>query len=408
MGATGRPAAGAVAKPDTPSYDALPVPQHDGGAVQLVGRRDECNMLEQLLSATAGGHGASLVFRGDPGVGKSAFWSSPSTLPSASGRPALRRGSRSRTAVRCAPPALLARPRAGPRAARPTTGRPRLALGLRSGPAPGRFLVGLAVLSLLSTTAERQPLVCVVDDAQWLDSESAHALAFVAGRLLADRLALVFATRDPLPELAGLPELEVDGLCDDDARALLSPTVDASRTRGLDRIVAEAAGNPLALLELPEGRTRAQLSAGVTPIATGTVTRRIEEVFQRRAADLPPDSRRLLVLVAADQLGDARKIWQAAERLDIPGDAAEPAEEAGLLAVGPDLRFRHPLVRSAIYRAASPLDRRDAHRALAEMTNRETDPDRRAWHLAAAAIGPNVAVADELERSAGRAKERVE
>ena len=263
------------------------------------------------------------------------------------------------------------------------------------------------MLSLLSATAERQPLVCVVDDAHWLDSESAHTLGFVARRLLADRVALLFATRDPLPELAGLPELEVDCLCEDDARTLLSPTIDASLDpQVVDRIVAEAAGNPLALLELPKGRTWAELAAGVTPMATGPVTRRVEETFQRRAADLPPDSRRLLVLVSADQLGDARKIWKAAERLDIPRNAAQPAEEAGLLAVGTDLRFRHPLVRSAIYRTASPQDRRDAHRALAEVTDPETDPDRRAWHLAAAAIGPNIAVADELERSAGRAKER--
>ena len=171
--------------------------------------------------------------------------------------------------------------------------------------------------------------------------------------------------------------------------------------------MAEAAGNPLALLELPKGRTWIELAAGVTPMATGPVTGRVEEVFgDRRAADLPPDSRRLLILVSADQLGDTRKIWRAAEWLNIPRGAAEPAEEAGLLSVGPDLHFSHPLVRSAIYRAASPMGRRDAHRALAEVTNHETDPDRRAWQLAAAAIGPDRAVSDELERSAGRAKKR--
>ena len=376
--------------------------------MQLVGRRVECNMLEQLLSATYGGHGASLVLRGDPGVGKSALLEF--AVVSAPGFRVLRtcgvevEVELPFAAVHqlCSPVLDLADELPAPQQA--ALG---IAFGLRSGPAPGRFLVGLAVLSLLSATAERQPLVCVVDDAQWLDSESAHSLGFLARRLLADRFALLFATRDPLPELAGLPELEVDGLSDDDARALLSRTVDASLDpRVLDHLVAEAAGNPLALLELPNRCTRAELAVGVTPMATGPVTRRIEEVFQRRAADLPPDSRRLLVLVSADQLGDARQIWQAAERLNIPRDSAEPAEEAGLLAVGPDLRFRHPLVRSAVYRAASPLDRRDAHRALAEVTNRETDPDRRAWHLSAAAIGPDVAVADELERSAGRAKER--
>ncbi len=376
--------------------------------MQLVGRRVECSMLEQLLSATHGGHGGSLVLRGDPGVGKTALLEF--AVDSALGFRVARTGGVEAEVELpfaalhqlCSPVLELATDLPAPQQA-----ALEIAFGLRIGPAPGRFLVGLAVLSLLSATAERQPLVCVVDDAQWLDSESAHTLGFVARRLLADRVALLFATRDPLRELAGLPELEVDGLCDDDARALLSPTVDASLDpRVVDRIVAEAAGNPLALLELPKARTWAELAAGVTPMATGPVTRRIEEVFQRRAADLPPDSRRLLVLVSADQLGDARKIWRAAERLDIPRDAAEPTEEAGLLAVGTDLCFRHPLVRSAIYRAASPLDRRDAHRALAEVTNRETDPDRRAWHMAAAAIGPDVAVADELERSAGRAKER--
>ena len=376
--------------------------------MQLVGRRVECSMLEQLLSATYGGHGDSLVLRGDPGVGKSALLEF--AIDSAVGFRVARTGGVEAEVELpfaalhqlCSPVLELAAELPGPQEA--ALG---IAFGLRSGPAPGRFLVGLAVLSLLSATAERQPLVCVVDDAQWLDSESAHSLGFVARRLLADRVALLFATRDPLPELAGLPELEVDCLCEADARTLLPPIVDASLDpQVVDRIVAEAAGNPLALLELPKGRSWAELAAGATPMATGPVTRRIEEVFQRRAAALPPDSQRLLVLVSADQLGDVRKIWQAAERLDIPRNAAQTAEEAGLLAVGPDLRFRHPLVRSAIYSAASPLDRRDAHRALAEVTDRETDPDRRAWHLAAASIGPNIAVADELERSAGRARER--
>ncbi len=374
----------------------------------LVGRRVECSVLGQLLSAVHEGHGASLVLRGDPGVGKSALLEF--AVDSALGfRMARTGGVEAEVELPFAALHQLCLPVLELAAQLPDPQQAALgiAFGLRRGPAPERFLVGLAVLSLLSATAERQPLVCLVDDAQWLDSESAHTLGFVARRLLADRVALLFATRDPLPELAGLPELEVGGLCDDDARALLSPTVDISLdSRVLDRIVAEAAGNPLALLELPKGRTWAELAAGVNPIATGPVTGRIERVFQRRAADLPPDSRRLLVLVSADQLGDARKIWWAAERLNLPRDAAGPAEEAGLLAVGPDLRFRHPLVRSAIYRAASPLDRRGAHRALAEVTNRETDPDRRAWHLAAAAIGPDVTVADELERSAGRAKER--
>ena len=374
----------------------------------LVGRRVECSVLRQLLSAAHGGHGASLVFRGDPGVGKSALLEF--AVDSALGFRVVRTGGvEAEVELPFAALHQLCLPALELAAELPAPQQDALgiAFGLRSGPAPERFLVGLAVLSLLSATAERQPLICVIDDAQWLDSESAQTLGFVARRLLADRVALLFATRDPLPELAGLPEFEVDGLCDDDARALLSPTVEVPLDpRVVDRIVAEAAGNPLAILELPKGRGLAELAAGMTPMATGSVTGRIEEVFQRRAADLPPDSRRLLVLVSADQLGDANKIWRAAERLDIPLNAAGPAEEVGLLAVEPNLRFRHPLVRSAIYRAASTLDRRDAHRALAEVTNREKDPDRRAWHLAAAAIGPDVTVADELERSAGRAKER--
>ena len=373
----------------------------------LVGRDVECDQLERMLSATHGGHGAGLVLRGDPGVGKSALLEFAASaldfrVVRAGGVEAEVELPFAGLHQLCSLLLELAAELPAPQQA--ALG---IAFGLRSGPAPERFLVGLAVLSLLSATAERQPLLCLVDDAQWLDSETTHTLAFVARRLQADRVALLFATRDPLPDLAGLPELEVDGLCDDDARALLSSTVDAPfDPRVVDRIVAEAAGNPLALLELPKGRTWIELAAGVTPMATGPVTGRVEEVFQRRAADLPPDSRRLLILVSADQLGDTRKIWRAAEWLNIPRGAAEPAEEAGLLSVGPDLRFSHPLVRSAIYRAASPMGRRDAHRALAEVTNHETDPDRRAWHLAAAAIGPDRAVSDELERSAGRAKKR--
>jgi DNA-binding CsgD family transcriptional regulator/tetratricopeptide (TPR) repeat protein len=283
----------------------------------------------------------------------------------------------------------------------------RTAFGVAAGPPPDRFLVGLAVLSLLSGAAGERPLIGLVDDAQWLDRASAQALGFAARRLAADPVGLVFATRDPGPELTGLPELEVGGLGDDDARALLAAALAGPLdARVADLIIAETRGNPLALLELPRGLTPAELAGGFGLPGAVPLAGRIEDSFARQLDALPAETRRLLQLAAADPSGDQSLVWRAAERLGIPVQAAAPATEAGLVEFGGRVRFRHPLARSAAYRSASFSDWQQMHAALAEVTDPAADPDRRAWHRAQAAAGPDEEVAAELERSAGRAQAR--
>src|SRR5690348_16574393 len=285
----------------------------------------------------------------------------------------------------------------------------RVAFGMQRGDAPERFLLALAVLSLLAEVAEASPLVCLVDGAQWLDRASAQALAFVARRLLAERVAIVFSVRDPasIDELAGLPELVVEGIPDEEARQLLAAEIPGRLDERIrDRIVAEARGNPLALLELPHAFTPAEMAGGFGLPDSAPLSGRIEQSFLRRVESLPPESQRLLLAAAAEPVGDVTVLWRAAEQLGIGADAAPPAEAAGLIEIGGRVRFRHPLVRSAIYHAASSDDRREAHRALAEATDPDADPDRRAWHRSYAAAGLDEAIAGELERSAGRAQAR--
>jgi hypothetical protein len=261
-----------------------------------------------------------------------------------------------------------------------------VAFGLRAGNAPDRFLVGLAVLSLLAEVAHEQPLVCVVDDAQWLDRASAQALVFVARRLLAESVALLLATRAPGEELTGFPELVVEGLRNGDARALLGSVLRVPLDeRVRERLVAETRGNPLALLELPRGLTPAQLAGGFGLLDGPGLSGRIEDSFQRRFAGLPADTQRLLLVAAAEPVGDPVLVWRAAGRLGIGVQAA--AETDGLLTIGTRVTFRHPLVRSSVYRAASPEERQAVHRALADATDPQVDPDRRAWHLAQATPG---------------------
>jgi RNA polymerase sigma factor (sigma-70 family) len=282
-----------------------------------------------------------------------------------------------------------------------------IVFGLTAGEAPDRFLVGLAALSLFSEVAEQRPLLCVVDDAQWLDQASALTLAFVARRLLAEPVAIVFAAREPGEELLHVSELEVHGLRPGDARALLSAAVQFKLDeRVRDRIIAETRGNPLALLELPQGLTATELAGGFGLLGAQALTGRIEKSFVRRLEAFSDDARRLVLVAAAEPVGDPLLLWRAAERLGIASAAAEAAEENGLLTIDERVGFRHPLVRSAVYRSAAVEDRRAVHLALAEATDREADPDRRAWHLAAAAAGPDEQVALELERSAGRAQAR--
>jgi DNA-binding CsgD family transcriptional regulator len=383
----------------------------DSGPVSsLRGRHSEREALDRLLAGVSAGGSQVLVVRGESGVGKTALLGY--LLGRASGcRIARAAGVESEEELAfaglhqlCAP--FLDRLERLPGPQRDALGT---AFGLSTGEPPDRFLVGLAVLSLLADVAEEGPLLCLVDDAQWLDRVSAQTLAFVARRLLAESVAVVFAVREPTDhhELSGLDELVLDGLNNRDAHALLDSVISGPvDERVRERVVAETRGNPLALLELPRGLTAAELAFGFGTPDAMPLASRIEEGFLRRLEPLPVQTRRLLLAAAVEPIGDATLLWRAAEHLGIDGDAAAPAGESGLLEIGAQVRFRHPLVRSAAYRAASPTDRQEVHRALAEVTDPDLDPDRRAWHRAHAATGPDETVADELEHSAGRAQER--
>ncbi len=380
----------------------------EGPAEVLYDRRSEREALDRLLEAVRGGQSRVLVVRGEPGVGKTALLES--VIGSASGFRVVRAvGVESEMELAfaalqqlCAP--LLDRLDRLPAPQRDALG---VAFGLQAGDAPDRFLVGLAVLSLLAEVAGERPLVCVVDDAQWLDRASAQALVFVARRLLAESVALLLVTREPSEALAGFQELVVEGLRDGDAGALLSSVLRVPLDeRVRERLLAETRGNPLALLELPRGLTPAELAGGFGLPDAPALSGRIEQSFQRRLEALPPETQRLLLVAAAEPVGDPVLVWRAASRLGIGVQAAEPAVSDRLLEIGTRVSFRHPLVRSAAYRAASPHERREVHRALAEATDPEVDPDRRAWHRAQAATGPDEDVASELERSAGRAQAR--
>ena len=283
----------------------------------------------------------------------------------------------------------------------------RTAFGLAAGPPPDRFLVGLAVLSLLSEVAGERPLICLIDDEQWMDRASAQALGFMARRLAADPVGLVFAAREPGAELAGLPELDVEGLREEDARALLDSALAGPLDAQVrDLIIAETRGNPLALLELLRGLTPAELAGGFGLPGAVPLTGRIEDSFRRQLDALPDQTRRLLQLAAADPSGDRSLVWRAAGQLGIPASAGASAAEAGLAEFGFRVRFRHPLARSAAYRSASSADRQQMHAALAEATDPAADPDRRAWHRAQAAPEPDEEVATELEHCAGQAQAR--
>src|SRR6266849_1137765 len=376
----------------------------------LRGRTGECARLDELLAAARRGESDALVLRGEAGMGKTAL------LDYAAGQ-----GERC-TVVRavgvesemelpfaslhqlCLP--LLE----GLAQLPPSQGDAlRTAFGLGSSVRPDVFLVGLAVLTLLSDTAEAQPVICLVDDAQWLDRCSAQVLSFVARRLQAESVVVLFAERDQdqPTELAGLPELVLQRLSDADARELLaSSTPGRFDERVRQRIIDEARGNPLALLELPRGVSSASLAGGFAVADSLPLVSRVEASFRRRVDQLPEETQRLLLLGAAEPTGDPMLLRQAAAVLGLPIEATAPAEADDLIAVGARVTFSHPLLRSAIYRAASADRRRTAHRALAESIDPERDPDRRAWHRAHAALAPDDDVALELELSADRARAR--
>ncbi|HEX8857465.1 MAG TPA: AAA family ATPase [Thermoleophilaceae bacterium] len=374
----------------------------------LLGRQRECETLHGVLDAVRGGESRSLLLRGEPGVGKTALLEY--AIESAPDfRIARAVGVESEMELAFAALHQLCAPMLGRLDALPVPQRHalRVAFGLTVGDAPDRFFVGLAALSLLSAAAEEQPLLCVVDDAQWLDRASAEALAFVARRLLAESVAVVFATRTTSEDWRGVSDLVVEGLRDGDARELLGSVLRGPvDERVRERIVAETRGNPLALLELPRGLTPAELAGGFGLPDALPLSGRIEESFRRRLEELSAESRLLLIVAAAEPLGEPVLVWRAAARLGIAADAAAPASAAGVLETGARARFRHPLARSAVYKAASPGERQRAHRALAEATDPEVDPERRAWHRAHATTRPDEDVAAELERSAGRAQAR--
>jgi DNA-binding CsgD family transcriptional regulator len=379
-----------------------------GPSKALLGRRDELETLDRLLEAARGGRSGVLVVRGEPGIGKTALLDH--SIESAAGFVITRTGGVEwEMELPFAGLQQLCAPMQDQLERLPTPQRDALAVafGLTAGDAPDRYLIGLAVLSLVSAAAESQPLLCVVDDAQWLDRASAQVLAFVARRLLAEPVALVFGAREPGKELRGLPELHVQGLSDRDARALLGSVLRGPLDELVrDRFVAETRGNPLALLELPRGLTPAELAGGFGLPVAQALSGRIEESFQRRLAPLPEATRRLLLLAAAEPVGEPALLWRAAKGLGIDASAADGAETEGLLEVGARVTFRHPLVRSAVYESAFIDERRAAHRALAEATDPQVDADRRAWHRAHATPGADEDVASELERSAGRAQAR--
>ncbi|MFJ9820992.1 AAA family ATPase [Streptomyces sp. NPDC101151] len=378
--------------------------------VVLRGRGQELPALERVLATARAGHSAVLVLRGEAGIGKTAL------LDYAAGRAV---GFRTLGIAGIEPEMELPFASLHQLCASlqgrfdqlpgPQHEALSVAFGLQEGEAPNRFLVGLAVLGLLAGAAEDRPLACLVDDAQWLDEESLQVLAFVARRLVAESIALIFALRDSDDgrELAGLPELIVGGLNEHDARALLASAVRVPLDPLVrDRIVAETHGNPMALLQLPHALAPAELAGGFWLPGRSPLASHIESAVHQQFRSLPADSRRLLLTAAAEPTGDVDLLWRAAVLQGIPVDAAAPAEDAGLVEFGIRARFRHPLVRSAIYRRASVPGRRAAHRALAEATDPHLDPDRRAWHRAHAANRPDEGVAVDLERSAGRAQGR--
>jgi len=392
------------------------VPASLNGATltDLLGRRAERDAVEKLLTQARSGRSGTIVVRGEAGIGKTALLehardtADPSgfRVESSTGVEAEAQFAFAALHQLCAP--LLDRLGALPD---PQRAALDVAFGLRAGAAPERFLVGLATLNLLAEVAEERPLLCLVDDAQWLDEASAQVLAFVARRVAAERMALVFALRDSsgadAHPFAGLPELRLGGLDEGDARVLLVGAIHAPLDeRVRDRIAAEARGNPLALLELPLSAQPTQLAGGFELPDSTDVPRRIEDSFQRRSGNLPTETQLLLLVAAAEPTGDAALLWRAISQLGIARDASAAAEAVGLLEIDSGVRFRHPLVRSAVYRSATPPDRRRAHGALAAATDPQIDPDRRAWHRAKAVLGTDEEAAAGLERSAGRARAR--
>ena len=381
------------------------------GAARLLGRRAECETLDELVADVAAGRSRVLVLRGEAGVGKSALLTHL-TRRTADWQVCTAVGVESELELAYSGLHQLCASLLDDLDRLPAPQRDALttALGMSVGPAPDRFLVGLATLTLLADAAERRPLLCLIDDAQWLDQVSAQVVSFVGRRLLAERVALVAAVRTGTTgddTLVALPEMPIHGLDDGNARTLLLNNVPGPLDAAVrEQIIGECRGNPLALLELPRARHPGELAGGFRLLDSLPVAGRIEHSYVERLRLLPADAQLLVLASAAEPLGDPILLYRAAEILGVDITAADPATDAGLLDVGARVQFAHPLVRSAAYRGAAVQDRQRVHRALAESTDAKTDPDRRAWHRAHAAPRPDEDIAAELERSANRARER--
>jgi DNA-binding CsgD family transcriptional regulator len=376
----------------------------------LLGRRAECKALDGVLADALAGRSRAVVLRGEAGAGKSALLGYLSERV-AGCHVARAVGVESEMELAYSGLHQLCAPMLDHLDRLPVPQRDALAtvFGRDTGPAPDRFLVGLATLTLLANAAERQPLVCIVDDAQWLDEASAQILGFVARRLLAERIALVCAARTGIGDdrFSGLPELTVGGLGESDARALLLENVHGPLDAAVcEQIIAESHGNPLALLELPRTWSAAELAGGFGLPARHQVVGKIEQSYAKRLLLLPAETQLLVLVAAAEPSADPVLLDRAVATLGVEMTAAGPAVDAALLKVGRRVEFAHPLVRSAAYRTANADDRHRVHRALAEATDAEANPDRRAWHRAHSTRGPDEAVAFELERSAARAQAR--
>jgi DNA-binding CsgD family transcriptional regulator len=386
----------------------MSTPPGGGPSTRLTGRRTERSVLDDLVTAVRNGESRALVVHGEAGIGKTALIEHlAGRVPGC--RVARTAGVESEMELPFAALHQLCAPMLQHLDQLPAPQRYALgiAFGLTTGSAPDQFLIGLAVLGLLAAASEDLPLLCLVDDQQWLDRASAQALSFVARRLGAESVGVVFATRTPADELAGLPQLVISGLADPEARELLDSVLPGPIDKRVrDQIIAETRGNPLALLELPRGLSPAELAGGFGLPAAGALSGAVEENFRRRIAALPIETRRLLILAAADPTGDPGLVWRAAAHIGVDGTAAGPAIEAGIAEIGTRVRFRHPLARAVAYWSASLEDRRAAHGALAHVTDPAVDPDRRVWHLAEASTGPDDELAAQLERSAEQAQGR--
>jgi DNA-binding CsgD family transcriptional regulator len=375
----------------------------------LLGRERERMHLADMLSSARNGHGSVVLLLGEAGIGKSALLGD---LAHGADDFTICRaiGVESDMELSYAGLQQLCAPIFDSRTDLPAPQRSALEkiFGLTTGSLPDRFLVGMAALGLIVSAAKRQPVMWIVDDPQWLDRSSVHTIGFISRRLPTERIAIAIAAREHLDgdDLTGLPELTLTGLGDEDARRLIPAVSGPTDPSVRDRIIAEARGNPLALLELPRTWTSAEVADDFEEAGRATLAAKLGLVFSNRLRKLPQETQILLALAAAEPTGDPSLLKAAAHLIGLDWATAAPAERAGLIEIGRYVRFRHPLVRAVSYRTAPVSVRMEAHRALADVTDPVVDQDRRAWHRASSTVVQDEGIAKELERSAGRAKAR--